>query len=154
METEKLLSACHTPYPPPPHSRVILLKCQRLLLRRSVVSSSSAAPWTVAHQAPPSMGFPGQEYRSGLAFLSPGDLPDPRIELASPALAGRFFTTEPPREAPNVSSAEVQSPGLKHQHRWQCSGAPDTTQHSPVESPTYPRLSSLFILCLFLAEPP
>ena len=44
------------------------------------------APWTVAHQAPPSMGFSRQEYWSGLPFLSPGDLPDPGIEAGSPAL--------------------------------------------------------------------
>ena len=37
-----------------------------------------------------------QEYWSGLAFPSPGDLPDPGVESASPALAGEFFTTEPP----------------------------------------------------------
>ena len=55
-----------------------------------------ATPWTVAHQAPLSMGFSRQEYRSGLPFLSPGDLPDPGIEPMSPALAGGFFTTEPP----------------------------------------------------------
>ena len=42
------------------------------------------------------MGFPRQEYWSGLAFPFPGDLPDPGIEPACPALAGRFFTTEPP----------------------------------------------------------
>ena len=36
-------------------------------------------PWTVAHQAPLSVGFPRQEYWSGLPFLSPGDLPDPGI---------------------------------------------------------------------------
>ena len=42
------------------------------------------------------MGLPRQEYQSGLPFPSPGDLPGPRIELVSPALAGRFFTTEPP----------------------------------------------------------
>ena len=42
------------------------------------------------------MGFSKQEYWSGLPFLSPGDLPDPRIKFVSPALAGRFFTTEPP----------------------------------------------------------
>ena len=52
-------------------------------------------PWTVAHQAPLSMGFPRQEYWSGLPFPSPGDLPEPGIESVSPALAGRFFTTEP-----------------------------------------------------------
>ena len=51
-------------------------------------------PWTVARQSPLSMGFPMQEYWSGLLFPSPGDLPDPGIELH--ALAGRFFTTEPP----------------------------------------------------------
>ena len=42
------------------------------------------------------MGFPRQEYRSGLPFPSPGDLPNPGIKLSSPALAGRFITTEPP----------------------------------------------------------
>ena len=47
-------------------------------------------------QAPLSMGFPGQEYWSGLQFPPPGDLPDPDIEPVSPALAGGFFTTEPP----------------------------------------------------------
>ena len=55
-----------------------------------------ATPRTVAHQAPLSMGFPRQEYWSGLRFPPPGDLPNPGIEPASPALAGRFFTTEPP----------------------------------------------------------
>ena len=43
-------------------------------------------PWTVAYQAPLSMGFSRQEYWSGLPFPSPGDLPDPRIEPRSPAL--------------------------------------------------------------------
>ena len=55
-----------------------------------------ATPWTVACQALLSMGFPRQEYWSGLPFLSPGDLPNPGVEpasLMSPALAGRFFTT-------------------------------------------------------------
>ena len=50
-------------------------------------------PWTIAHQAPLSMGFPRQEYWSGLLFPSPGDLSDSGMEPASPALAGRFFTT-------------------------------------------------------------
>ena len=52
-------------------------------------------PWIVAPQAPLSMGFPRQEYWSGLPFPSPGDLSNPGIEPRSPALAGRFFTTEP-----------------------------------------------------------
>ena len=45
-----------------------------------------ATPWTVAHQAPLSVGFSRQEHWSGLPFPSPGDLPDPRIEPRSPAL--------------------------------------------------------------------
>ena len=56
-------------------------------------------PWTVAHQAPLSLGFSRQEYWSGLPFPPPEDLPDPGIEaasLVSPALAGGFFTTVPP----------------------------------------------------------
>ena len=55
--------------------------------------------WTVAHQAPLSVGFSRQEYWSGLPFPPPGDLLDPGIEPkfpASPELAGRFFTTVPP----------------------------------------------------------
>ena len=42
-------------------------------------------PWTVAYQAPPSMGFSRQEYWSGVPFLSPGDLPDPGIQPRPPA---------------------------------------------------------------------
>ena len=58
-----------------------------------------ATLWTVACQAPLSMGFSRQEYWSGLPFSPPGDLPDSGIKPAYPessALAGRFFTTEPP----------------------------------------------------------
>ena len=55
-----------------------------------------ATPWTIAYHAPPSMGFSRQESWSGLPFPSPGDLSDPGIEPVSPALAGGFFTTEPP----------------------------------------------------------
>ena len=56
--------------------------------------------WTVAYQSLPSMGFSRQEYWSGLPFPSPGDLPSPGIEPASPALAGWFFTTQPPGSLP------------------------------------------------------
>ena len=45
-----------------------------------------ATPWTIAHEAPPSVGFSRQEYWSGLPFPSPGDLPDQGIEPGSPAL--------------------------------------------------------------------
>ena len=63
------------------------------------MSDSFVTPRTVACQAPLSMGFPRQEYQSGLPFPSPGDLSDPGIEPMSPTLAGRFFTTEPPGNA-------------------------------------------------------
>ena len=53
-------------------------------------------PWTVACQAPLSMGFSRQEYWRGLPFPSPGDLPNLGIEPTSPALAGKFFTIEAP----------------------------------------------------------
>ena len=51
-------------------------------------------PWTVACQAPLSMGFSRQEYWSGLSFSSPGDLPDPGIEPRSPALQADSLPTE------------------------------------------------------------
>ena len=72
------------------------------------VVSDSVTPWVIACQAPVSMGFPSQqnwseggeekkkENSSGLPFPSPEDLPHPGIEPASPALAGRFSTTETP----------------------------------------------------------
>ena len=52
-------------------------------------------PGTVARQAPLSMGFPRQGYRSGLPFPSPRDLPDPWIEPASPALAVGSLSLKP-----------------------------------------------------------
>ena len=50
-----------------------------------------AVPWTLAHQAPLSMRLLRQEYWSRLPFPPPGDLPNPRIKLASPVLADRFL---------------------------------------------------------------
>ena len=55
-----------------------------------------ATTWTVVCQAPLSMRFSSQEYCSGLPFSSPGDLPNPGIKLVSLAMAGGFFTAEPP----------------------------------------------------------
>ena len=55
-------------------------------------------PWTVVHQAPPSMGFSRQEYWSGLPFTSPGDLLDPGIKPRSPALQADVLTSEPPEK--------------------------------------------------------
>ena len=65
------------------------------------MSDSFTTPWTEAQQASLSMGFPRQEYWSGLLFPFPGDLPNPGIEPTSPTLAGRFFTIEIPGK-PNI----------------------------------------------------
>ena len=72
--------------------------------------------WTVAHQAPLSMGFSRQEYWSGLSHPPPGDLPDPGIKpvsLMSPALAGRFFTTGATWEAPNCPRLKSKNKKIK-----------------------------------------
>ena len=61
-----------------------------------------ATPWTIAHQAPPSMEFSRQEYWSGLPLPSPGDLPDPRIEPGSPALRADALPSEPPGNQPEM----------------------------------------------------
>ena len=77
--------------------------------RKSVscsVVSDSATPWTIAPQAPLSMGFPRQENWSGLPFPSPGDLPHPGTEPESPALAGIFFTTETPGKPPKARGSQ------------------------------------------------
>ena len=63
-----------------------LLSCVRLF----------GTPRTIANQAPLSMEFSKQDYWGGFPFPSPEDLPNPGIEPGSPALAGGFFTTEPP----------------------------------------------------------
>ena len=71
-------------------------------------------PWTVAPQASLSIGFSRQEYWSGLPFPPSGDLPDPGIELsslASPASAGRFFTTGATWEAQSVAQTPSRTPG-------------------------------------------
>ena len=66
------------------------------MLSRSVESDSLQLRETVAHQAPLFMGFPRQEYWSGLPFPSPGSLPDPGIEPGSLALQSDSLLTEPP----------------------------------------------------------
>ena len=72
----------------------------------------------VAHQASLSMRFPRKDYWNGLPFPSLGDPPNPRIELPSPALAGRFFTTESPGKPPtdaynNMNLSVLFQPLLK-----------------------------------------
>ena len=71
----------------------------------SVMSRLFCNPWTVAHQAPLSMEFSRQKYWSGLPFLPLGALSNPGIKLsslASPVLAGRFFTTAPSGNFPEL----------------------------------------------------
>ena len=72
-----------------------------ILLSRSVVSDSldCTTPWNVAHQAPLSMGFSGQEYWSGLPYPLPGDLPNPEIEPSSPTWQVDSLPSEPPGKA-------------------------------------------------------
>ena len=64
---------------------MVSLNVLLLCFSRSAVSNSFATPWTVAHQVPLFMRFSRQRYWSGLLFSSPGDLPNPRIKLMSPA---------------------------------------------------------------------
>ena len=78
-----------------------LLSCVQLL----------ATPWTVAHQAPPSLEFSRQEFWSRVLFPPPGDLLNPGIKpasLASPLLAVRFLTTSTTWEAPFMSVATIK----------------------------------------------
>ena len=58
-------------------------------------SCLTLTPWTVAYEAPLSMGFSRQEYWSGLPFPSPGDLPDPGIKPGSPALQADTLPSKP-----------------------------------------------------------
>ena len=86
------LPAVPRPAPPSEHSqRVCLISIRSHITKESqsvshTVVSDSAIPWTVARQAPPSMGFSRQEYWSGLPFPYPGDLPNSGIEPRPPTL--------------------------------------------------------------------
>ena len=79
----------------------ILLQFRNTLFGRKKVKSLSQVQlfvtlWTVAYQAPQSMGFSRQEYWTGLPFPSPGDLPDPGIEPGSPTLQADTLPSAPP----------------------------------------------------------
>ena len=66
-------------------------------------------PWTVALQGPLSVGFPRQEYWSGLPLPSPGDLPDPGIKLESLVLQADSLPPEPPEKPCLVSAMILKS---------------------------------------------
>ena len=91
--------------------KFILLVVSFALLFSCWVVTNSATPWIVACQAPLSVGFPRQEYWSGLPFPAPRDLPDPGINpmpLVSSALAGEFYTTGPPGKPIGMSSCFIK----------------------------------------------
>ena len=73
-------------------------------------------PWTVAHQAPPSMGFSRHEDWSGLPFPSPGDLPDPGIEPRSPTLQADTLTSAPPGKPLNTRIQSLRKPPIETQN--------------------------------------
>ena len=82
-----------------PNCRLSALPVDKLMLRKSEshsVVSNSVAPWTVACQAALPMEVSRQEYSSGYAFPSPGDLPNPGMESGSPALQAGSLPSEPP----------------------------------------------------------
>ena len=86
-----LVSSFRIPQKPGP---CLALSCHCCLVAKSCLTLCD--PMDCSPPGPLSMDFSRQEYWSGLPFLSAGDLPDPGVKPVSPALAGRFFTTEPP----------------------------------------------------------
>ena len=86
--------------------KVKLLSCVQLF----------ATPWTVAHQAPLSMGFSRQEYWSGLPFPSLGDLPDLGIEPRSPSLQADALTSELPGKTPTIVWPQINSRKVTQLH--------------------------------------
>ena len=71
-------------------------------------------PWTVPCRAPLCMGFPRQEYWSGLPFPPPGDLSNPGIKPVSSALAGGFFNTEPRGKPKKSHKCLINTPNSSH----------------------------------------
>ena len=80
--------------------------------------------WTIAHQAPLSMGFSRQGYWSGLSFVSPGDLPDPGIEPRSPASQADSLPFEPLGKPPVEERNTIQSFKIKRHKCWLTRNSP------------------------------
>ena len=112
---------------------------------------SFVTPWTVAHQAPLSMGFPSQEYWNGLPFPSPRDLHDQGIKFMSPALAGGFFTPEPPGklEISHTNKTEHSNHKKSREGAKACDSNPSRERKAVSLSPTLP--PPLSHLCLSLS---
>ena len=88
------VGACNMSCPPLNHHSTV--SYARMKVKSLSHVQLFATPWTIAYQAPPSMGFSRQEYWSGLPFPSPGDLPNSGIEPKSPTLEADTLTSEPP----------------------------------------------------------
>ena len=89
------------------------MRGKKRLNRESEVAQSCLTlcdPWTVAHQAPLSMGFSWQEYWSGLPFPSPGDLPNPGIKPGSPTWQANALTSAPPGMPLNTRIQSLKKP--------------------------------------------
>ena len=99
-----------------------------------------AISWTVAYQAPPSIGFSRQEYWSGLPSPSPGGLPDPGIEPGSLALRADSLPTEPPGNFHDKLSLSVSSVAQS------CPTLCDSVNHSTPRVPYTARKSNQSIL--------
>ena len=83
----------------------------KVKVSHSVVSDSLQSQWTVAHQAPLSMGYSTQEYWSEMSFPSPGDLPDPGIKPESLELQADSLLSEP------LGSSQKTCPSPSPQHQ-------------------------------------
>ena len=96
-----------------------------------------ATPWTVAYQAPPSMGFSRQEYWSGLSFPSPRDLPDPGIKPGSPELNAQFSSVA--QLCPTLcDSMNRSTPGLPVHHQLPESSQTHVHRVGDAIQPSYP----------------
>ena len=105
------------------------------LVTKSCLTLAPWTPWTVARQAPPSMGLSRQEYWSGLPFPSPGDLSNPGIEPRSPALQADSLPTElqgklSRSEARAKTDPKSPSRGLLASH---CTGIQEGSRTGPVQ---------------------
>ena len=107
-----------------------------------------ATPWSVGHQAPLSMGFSRQEYWSGLPFPPPGYLPKPGSKptsLASPALAGGFFTTVPPGKPNHTFKALNFAHDLSYHFMSAFNQALHQTPHTQYLQPCWLQLSAVLM---------
>ena len=102
------------------HSAFFLVQLSHPYITTGKTTLLFATPWTVAYQAPLSMGFSRQECWSGLQFPSPGDLPNPEIEPRSPTVRANALPSEPPGKSKStwtLCSGRELNLGLPHGRR-------------------------------------